>query len=424
MEVRGLHSRVMEGGEVLIFNDPASHPEWMEPPKGHPAITSFLGVPLKHAGQTFGMMGLVNRKGGYDQRNQEDMRVLAISVVEALIRKRAEGKLAQLRRHHELILSSASEGILGLDLDGNMIFVNPAAAAMLGYEVEELIGRHAHTVWHHTKPDGRPYPPEECRFLETLKAGIPVPLEDDFFWRKDGTGFPVICSRNPIIQNDQISGEVVTFQDISKRKQMEEALRKSEEIYRQIVETALEGIWTIDADNRVTFANSRILEMLAYSLDEVMGEPISKFMDQEWAAVAITTINERLRKGLREQLDLKLRCKEGLELWVILTASPIFDQEGRYAGALGMVTDITARKQAEEEIARLATFPQLNPNPILEVDNQGNITFANPAAHELAQKLDLPDLQAFLPADLEKILRSAQEVRERQFRCEKHLKEG
>ncbi len=550
IELRGLRGRVMMSGEVLIFNDPASHPDWIEPPQGHPAITSFLGAPLKLAGQTFGMIGLANREGGYDKQHREAMEALAETVVEVLMRKRAEWKLAQLRRHHELILSSASEGILGLDADGHMTFVNPAAATMLGYEVEELLGRNAHAVWHHTKADGNPYPSAECPVLEALKGGVSLPFEDDFFWRKDGAGFPVRCSRNPIIHNGRILGAVVTFRDITERKQAEKALRQSEETYRQIVETALEGIWTLDAENRVTFANNRIMEMLGYSLDEVIGEPIYRFMDQEWLGKASTLITEHLRKGVKEHLDFKLRHQDGRKLWVIMTASPIFDPQGRYAGSLGMVTDITARKQAEEalreseqrfrditenavewiwevdpegtytysspvvekllgytpeevlgkhfydfflpeereelkdaalaafgakqpfldflnrnlrkngetvwlstsgvpmldaagnllgyrgadsditarkqaevEIARLASFPQLNPNPVLEVDTQGNITFANPAAHEVAQKMALPGLQAFLPADMEEIFCTAKGGSENQFWRETHLKD-
>ena len=73
-------------------------------------------------------------------------------------RKLAERELARLSRQNELILNSAAEGILGLDLQGNHTFVNSAAAKMLGYEVEELIGRPSHSTWHHTKPDGSPYP--------------------------------------------------------------------------------------------------------------------------------------------------------------------------------------------------------------------------------------------------------------------------
>jgi len=426
MEVHGLHNRVMMSGEILTLNDQAPHPGWLEPPKDHPAITSFLGVPLKHAGQTFGMIGLVNRKGGYNQRNLEDMRVLAVSVVEAWRRKKAEWKLAQLHRHNELILSSASEGIVGLDLDGNITFVNPAAAKKLGYEAEELLGQNSHAVWHHSKPDGSPFPPEECPILEALRGGRKglSDFDEDFFWRKDGTGFSVRCSRNPIIQQGRISGAVVSFQDISERKETQEALRKSEETYRQIVETALEGMWTFDAENRVTFANERLAEMSGYPLDEVIGAPISKFIDQEWVEKAATLINKRLRKGIKEQTDFKFRHRDGRELWVIITASPIFDQEGRYAGALGMITDITARKEAEKEISRLASFPQLSPNPVLEVDTQGNITFANPAAHELAQKFDLPGLQAFLPTDMQEILCSAQKGREMQLRREKRINEG
>ena len=478
MEARGLRRRVMLSGETLIFNNPASHPDWIEPPKGHPAITSFLGVPLKHAGQTFGMIGLANREGGYNKRNQEDMEALAGAVVEALNRKRAEWKLAQLRSHHELILSSASEGIMGLDVHGKITFVNPSAAQMLGYQVAELIGRNAHALYHHSKPDGSIYPPEECPILETLR-GVVVPFEDDWFWKKDGTGFPVICSRSPIINNGRITGIVVTFRDITERKQAEEALRQSEEkyrllvnqapavvfrgyadwsadffdekveeltgypkaafnshkvkwcdliheedfdyvkrvfidalktdrsyareyrirrkdgeirwvqcrgqifcdadgkvnhiigvtfditkskqteeklraseeTYRKIVETALEGIWTIDSDNKVTYANERLAAILGYPRDELLGAPIAKFLDQESLEQVTAGITESLQKGFKEQADLKFRRGDGTELWAIVTAIPIFDPPDRYAGALGMITDITARKEAEEGLS-------------------------------------------------------------------------
>ncbi|MEW6659900.1 MAG: PAS domain S-box protein [Thermodesulfobacteriota bacterium] len=383
----GVLKQVIKSGETLICNDPASHPHGAEFSHSHPAITSFLGVPLKLGGQTCGMIGLANRKGGYDEQIQKDVEALAVAVVEVLMRKRAEWKLAQFRRHHELILSSASEGILGLDHDGNMTFVNPAAAAMLGYEVEELLGRNAHAVWHHSKPDGSPYPQEECPILEALGEGVRFPFDDDWFWRKDGTGFPARCSRNPIIQNDQISGAVVTFQDITARKQAEEALRRSEETYRQIVETASEGIWTMDAANRVTFANSRIMEMLGYSLDEVIGEPISKFLDREWLEKASTLITDHLRKGVKEHLDFKFRHQDGRELWVIMTSSPIFDLQGRYAGSLGMITDITARKEAEEALRESEQrFRDITENAvewIWEVDPEGKYTYSSPVVEEL-----------------------------------------
>ncbi|MHB8069432.1 MAG: PAS domain S-box protein [Desulfobaccales bacterium] len=415
-EVQGIPGLVIRRGESLICNDPASHPDWLAPPADYPPVHSFLGVPLKQADQTFGMVGLSNRPGGYDKQHQEDMEAMAAAMAEVLMRQRAERKLTQLHRHHELILSSASEGILGLDSQGHMTFVNPAAAQMLGYEVEELLGRHAHTLWHHTKPDGSPYPPTECPILETLQGGARFPFEDDYLWRKDRTGFPVRCSRNPILQNGEVSGAVVTFRDISQRKKAEEALRQSEALYRQIVETALEGIWILDSKGRVTFANDRIMEMLGYSQDEMLGEPVSKFMDQEWLGKISTHIIEQLREGTKEHLDFKLRHKEGRELWAIMTSSPVFDQQGRYAGSLGMVTNITTRKRAEEALReneqRFRDITEHAVEWIWEVDREGKYTYASPGVEKLLgytpeEVLCKHFYDFFLPEDREKLKAAA-----------------
>ena len=140
-------------------------------------------------------------------------------------RKRIEEALVQLSRQNEIVLNTAGEGILGLDLEGNHTFVNPAAAKIFGYEAGELIGRHSHSMWHHTKPDGSPYPPEECPIYATLKDGAVHQKVDDVFWRKDGTSFPVEFVSTPIRSQGKVTGAVVTFNDITKRKQ-EEAERE------------------------------------------------------------------------------------------------------------------------------------------------------------------------------------------------------
>ena len=137
-------------------------------------------------------------------------------------RKKAEETVLRLSRHNELILNSAGEGILGVEGDCKHTFVNPAAAEMLGYEIEELLGKHSHSIWHHTKPDGSPYPEQECPIHASLKDGIIYHVSDEMFWRKDGTSFPVIYSSNPIIDNSKIIGAVVTFTDITERKGAEE----------------------------------------------------------------------------------------------------------------------------------------------------------------------------------------------------------
>jgi PAS domain-containing protein len=103
--------------------------------------------------------------------------------------KQTEEALEKINRQKELILNSASEGILGLDLNGNHIFVNPAAAQMLGYSVKELLGKHAHEIWHHSRADGSPYPEAECPICSVCKHRITRHIKDEVFWRKNNTSF-------------------------------------------------------------------------------------------------------------------------------------------------------------------------------------------------------------------------------------------
>jgi PAS domain S-box-containing protein len=135
--------------------------------------------------------------------------------------KEAEKSLEQLRNQLELILNAAWEGILGLDVNGKHTFINPTAAKMLGYEVKELIGKHSHSIWHHSKADGSPYPEEECPIDHTFRHGIINHVRDEVFWRKDGTSFQVAYSGTPLMEEGRIIGAVVTFWDISERKRAE-----------------------------------------------------------------------------------------------------------------------------------------------------------------------------------------------------------
>jgi PAS domain S-box-containing protein len=140
-------------------------------------------------------------------------------------RKQALEAMTGLRMQNELILNSVGEGIFGLDLDGNSTFINPAAAKMLGYEVAELIGKNPHLMFHHSKPDGSLYPEEECPILAAYKDGVTRGEENEVYWRKDGSSFPVRYISTPILEGDKIKGAVVSFRDITERKLAEEKLR-------------------------------------------------------------------------------------------------------------------------------------------------------------------------------------------------------
>ncbi|MEN8145265.1 MAG: sigma 54-interacting transcriptional regulator [Gemmatimonadota bacterium] len=139
-----------------------------------------------------------------------------------------EHDLERLRRRGELILHAAGEGIYGLDCDGITTFVNPAAAQMLGWTQEELIGKPQHDVIHHSRPDGSSYARRECPIYAAFKDGKVHRIDDEVFWRKDGSSFPVEYMSTPIREEDgSLVGAVVTFSDITSRKKAESDLREA-----------------------------------------------------------------------------------------------------------------------------------------------------------------------------------------------------
>ena len=124
------------------------------------------------------------------------------------------------------MLTAAGEGIYGLDTNGRTTFVNPAAGRMLGWPAEELIGQPMHAMLHHSYPDGTVYPREVCPIYAAFKDGQVHRVEDEVFWRKDGSSFPVEYTSTPI-EESRLVGAVVVFWDISRRKEAEDRLQRA-----------------------------------------------------------------------------------------------------------------------------------------------------------------------------------------------------
>ena len=121
----------------------------------------------------------------------------------------------RLKKQLELIVDSAGEGIFGLDINGNVTFLNKAASIMLGWDSAELIGKSHHDLVHHTHGDGTPYPQEECPIYKAYKDGTVHFKSDDVFWTKGGESFPVEYTSTPIRQHQQLTGAVVVFRDLN-----------------------------------------------------------------------------------------------------------------------------------------------------------------------------------------------------------------
>jgi PAS domain S-box-containing protein len=133
----------------------------------------------------------------------------------------AEEALHLATRQRELILESVGDGIYGIDLDGRLTFINQAAARALGYTPEQLTGRDIHEIIHHSHADGTPYSKATSPILQAMRRRETVRMRDEVFWCQDGTAIPVEYSASPLIEDGQISGMVVAFQDVSERRRLE-----------------------------------------------------------------------------------------------------------------------------------------------------------------------------------------------------------
>ena len=130
----------------------------------------------------------------------------------------AQQEIEHLARANSLLLESVGEGIYGVDSAHHTTFVNSAALAMLGFTEVELLGQEQHALFHHHRPDGASYPANQCPIGMTLKDGQVRRTDNEWFWRKDGSGFPVAMTVTPVIENGSQVGVVVIFQDITERK--------------------------------------------------------------------------------------------------------------------------------------------------------------------------------------------------------------
>ncbi len=272
-------------------------------------------------------------------------------------------------------IEAAIDGIAILEGE-RFTYLNHAHMAMFGHTPEELIGQ----AWEAL------YPPEECKRLR--QEVFPLLMQNRHWQgeaialRKDGSRFFEGLSLT-LTPNHEL---ICVCRDISAQKQAEQSLQESEKRYRQIVETAGEGIWMIDAEGRTTFANQQMAKMLGLSPDAMLGLTIFDFMDETASQEAIYYLQRR-EQGIKEQHDFRFKHQDGLDRWFLIETTPIWDEHQQYVGALGMLTDITDRKQAEEQLQRTNQALEITNAELLRATRLKDEFLAN-MSHELRTPLN------------------------------------
>ncbi|MDB5222469.1 MAG: domain S-box protein [Chitinophagaceae bacterium] len=232
------------------------------------------------------------------------------------------------------VFDRVTDAFIALDKNWNYTYVNKKAAEIIGRRPKEIIGKNIWTEF----PEKTKYSYYK-NFQKAFDEQTPIRVED--YYPPSDLWFQALIFPSP-------DGITVYLHDISDRKKAELELIESEQKYRTIIETAQEGIWQIDENDRITFVNKYMANLLGYTPEEMIGKNGFLFIDESAKSKAIKNIDER-RKGFSSQHELTFFNKNRQPIHTLIQSTPIFNKD-KYAGSLSMVLDITKRKKAEEEL--------------------------------------------------------------------------
>ncbi|MBI4527427.1 MAG: PAS domain-containing protein [Deltaproteobacteria bacterium] len=353
--VRGIFGKVVREGRSVIANDPASHPDRVGTPEGHPPLTSYLGVTLKQGDRITGVISVANKEGGYTESNREDLETLSIAIVAALMRKRAE---EALKAHRQLLetavnyIPAAVSLIRGSDL--RLQLVNPAYHAIAPWK--EMVGKTLDELWPETGQDFG----ELCR--KVLTTGEPHRVTDELNMirrQPHGSLEPAHFSwslHRVRLPGDESWGILNTAWETTERKRMEDELRRAAAFDEAVMNSIGEGLYTLDEHGVVTSMNPAAEQLLGWSFAELRGKKMhdvthhhrpdgTVFPAEECAGFQVLHWGRRL---LNHE-DVFIR-KDGTLFPVTYSVSAIRGVAGKVTGLVVVFNDITERKRAEQAL--------------------------------------------------------------------------
>jgi PAS domain S-box-containing protein len=252
-------------------------------------------------------------------------------------RRRAELELEQCRRRTESILEAAGEGICGLDAKGVINFINPLGAKLLGWGASELIGKSLHETIHYNRANRAPFSKQDCSLCAALRDGLAHSMDDKLFWRKDGSAIPVGYTCVPMHEGNTIVGAVLTFQDITERKDAEEALREANRRLESSLTELRQAHQQIVEQERL-HALGRMAGGVAHDFNNVLSKILGftellltspdKFHDTEMVRDQLQMINTAARDAARvvRRLHEFYRPRRDTELFKAVNLSAIIEQ--------------------------------------------------------------------------------------------------
>ena len=397
-------------------------------------IRSMISVPLISKGEVIGGLHIGSVKSNvYTEENLRISEKIAIQISGAIANaqlfdnlKKTKKGLEESEERYRLLVENATEGVF-VAQEGRINFVNPKIQEISGYSQEELTARPFTDFIH---PEDREL--VFSRHRERLNGEF-VPTSYSFrIVRKDGETRWVSISVTSIPWQDR-PATLNLLRDITLQRQTEaelekyrhqleelieertakldaseEALSRSDQRYREIIEIAQEGVWMTDVSGKTSYVNHRMTTMLGYPSAEILSRPVSEFMAPEGRSIWDQLLR-RCAAGIKDRYDFQLRTKEGRDTWAMVSSAPRYDEGGRFSGALLMVTDISERKEAVEKIVTSKKMLQRVfdgiSEPLIMIDKDFVVRMLNQTAKDYYQVetfhqiIGKPLLQDFLESD-------------------------
>ena len=279
-------------------------------------------------------------------------------------RRQMEDALRESERRYRLLAENATDVIWTMNLNFRYTYVSSSVTRMRGYTPEEIVGTSVRRTMTPASLDVAWKTLAEQLAIERMRGADPnrsvkVDLE---MYCKDGSTTWTETNVTPIRDSDgKPNGILGVTRDISERKRMEEALRESQRRYRLLAEATADVVWTMDLSLRYTYISPAITHMRGYTVEEIMGLSAADTMTPASLEVTRKAFAEQLaieRTGNADpnrsfKVELEMYCKDGSTIWTEMNTKWLRDSDGKLNGILGVTRDISERKRAEEERARL-----------------------------------------------------------------------
>jgi PAS domain S-box-containing protein len=369
-----LFGAVVSSGQSVIANEPAEDPRRGGLPSSHPALTAFMGAPISVGGRVVGMVGVANRPRGYDDRvlleiqpllatygslivarrnalrrraAEESLRELNADL-EAEVQRRTAALLASEQRYSELV-EHINDAIIRDDAEGRLVYANRRFLEWFGLEDREL---HDIALEDYVAPEWRQIV-RERHDRRVRGEQVPDRFEHEGLG-PSGRRLWLDVFVTPVMEHGRIVGTQSVIRDVTERKKVDEALRRSFAMFETLATLSPVGIFRADGAGECQFVNRQWCEIAGISQTDAMGRGWMRTLHPEDRERILADWKAAIATGTGFKADYRFVRPDGQTTWVLGQAVATTDARGATTGYIGTLTDVTEQKQMESALRALS----------------------------------------------------------------------